>query len=74
MFIERGKINDADEQKGRKKEYINSALSMLAFYILLFLLSACGSDVNISSGTNTSIPSAPPGFLPAASLYLSVAL
>ena len=61
MFIERGKINDADEQKGRKKEYINSALSMLAFYILLFLLSACGSDVNISSGTNTSIPSAETG-------------
>ncbi len=61
MSIEREKKDYRDGGKDRKKGYIKSALSLLKLYILLFLLSACGSDGNISSGTTTSIPSSETG-------------
>ena len=61
MFRERGRNDYPDRERGRKRGYIKFALPLLALYIPLFLLSACGRDGNISSETITSVPSAETG-------------
>src|SRR4030043_1105631 len=58
MFRERGRNDYPDRERGRKRGYIKFALPVLALYISLFLLSACGRD---GSETITSVPSAETG-------------